>query len=383
MQSLSRTRFLAGLALLAAALLLGGTARGQAAKAKANAKGVSFQTSDFVKIEGELYPAAAGGKKEGVVMMLHDFDLKNGGGSQVGEWPKLAATLQAQGYTVLTFDFRGFGNSKQVDKDFWTVAHNNPAKGFIKPPKRFNPNAPPETVSHNEFRLGYLPYLVNDIAAAKAYLDRRNDAKDLNSGNLVVIGAGHGATLGAMWLANECRRKRDTNVPPALMPTLTPQPEISDVACAVWLSIKPSVGVRVPLRPWIMEAGRKHKVPMAFIFGKSDSTGDQLARSLDKAIKGNAGAKSKDFPNTGFYAVPGSKLTGVKLLASDGVDEWTMKYLDKVLEARGSKEQKDRKSESSQYWYVWPMNPKNIRKLSKKAGQEAPQVDVASLMQGQ
>ena len=225
---------------------------------------------------------------------------------------------------------------------------------------------------------------MNDIAAAKAYLDRRNDQKELNSSSVVIIGAGEGATLGAMWLANECRRKRDTNMPPVPFPqaaVLASQPEISDIACAVWLTISPKLGTTVPLSRWLIEAGRKNKVPMAFFFGKTDSAGSSLARDHVAAIKKLTGTKSKDFQLTGSYAISGTKLIGSLLLDKNlDTETFIKKYLDTVLEARGSKEQKDRKSEASQYWYIYPTTGK-ARTLSKKAGLESPQVDVQSLLQ--
>jgi len=251
--------------------------------------------------------------------------------------------------------------------------------GYIRP-KGFKPTNLPSSIDHRDFTAAYLPYLLNDIAAAKAYLDRRNDAKELNSASVVVIGAGEGATLGSAWLANECRRKRDTTMPPALFPAmavLTPQAEISDIACGIWLSISPTLGGRPAnnqIRRFLLEAGKKNKIPMAFIFGRSDSKGDGVAREHVKAIKPSSGAK-KEFTHTGFFAVPDTKLTANLLLDKNlETEKWILKkYIEPVLDARGNKEQKDRKSEACQYWYV---NARGFAmKLSKKAGQESPQVD--------
>jgi len=372
MQCLSRTLLLKGVLLLAVAILPVETVRGQGAK-KVISKEVSFNTFDGVKLGGVLYPNT-GGKRDAVVLLLHAFDLKAGGG-QAG-WSELAKTLHEDGYTVLSFDFRGFGESKTVDKDtFWAFPHNS--GGLIKGSVKKG-----ENLDHKNFNAGYLRYLVNDVAAAKAYLDRRNDAKELNSSNVIVMGAGEGAAVGAMWLANESRRRRDTNVPPTRFgPALAPQSEINDIACAVWLSISPKVGPTPGVGRWILEAGgKKHKVPMAFIFAKADTSGDTLARNYVKLIKPVAG-KTKDFPNTGFFGIAGTaKLTGMKLIGEGDTTTKIKQYLDLVLEGRPAKEQKNRHSEASAYWYIWPNG--NPKVLSKKAGQEAPQVDVTSLTGG-
>ena len=108
----------------------------------------------------------------------------------------------------------------------------------------------PVAIDHKDFQAAYYRYLVNDITAAKAYLDRRNDDGELNTSNTIVIGAGEGATLGALWLAQECRKKRDKNPPPMggiARPPMLAESEGKDVACAVWLTISSKLaGAGVP-----------------------------------------------------------------------------------------------------------------------------------------
>src|SRR5262249_52011401 len=98
---------------------------------------------------------------------------------------------------------------------------------------------PKTKIGYADFQPGYYPHLVNDIIAAKQYLDRRSDGGDCNSANLVVIGAEDGATLGALWLASECYLYR---APQEFPLKLEKHPELKDVACAVWLSMSPTLG---------------------------------------------------------------------------------------------------------------------------------------------
>src|SRR5262245_41278023 len=186
-----RTTLLPGLIALA---LLGPAATDALAQGKkANTKNIEFDTSDGVTIKGTLWPNA-GGKRDAVVILLHNFDPDKGGNRSQDNWPLLAQMLYDDGYSVLSFDFRGFGDSKSVSKEFWNAGHN-------RAPLLKNITAkPPDFIEYKKnFNSGYYTYLVNDIAAAKAYLDRRNDAKELNTSNVILIGAGQGATLGAMW----------------------------------------------------------------------------------------------------------------------------------------------------------------------------------------
>src|SRR5439155_10748847 len=113
-----------------------------------------------------------------------------------------------KGYAVLTFDFRGHGDSTSLANvmQFWTQPHNKGVGVTVNPVK------PPDSIDNKTFLPTYYRYLVNDVAAAKAFLDRKNDGGELNVANLVVIGAGEGATVGALWLASEFHMKR--GIPP-------------------------------------------------------------------------------------------------------------------------------------------------------------------------
>ncbi len=363
MRSLSRISLLTGLVALVLTGLSGTLARGQGNKPD----DVSFNTFDGVELKGTLYPNP-GGKRKAVVLLLHDFDSKKGGSSDKDNWPALAKALQADGYVVLAFDFRGFGKSTDIDAmKFWNVAAN---KTYVRKGK-----GGATSVSYKDFKSGYYPFLVNDIAAAKAYLDRLNDQKGCNTSSTIVIGAGQAATLGALWMSNECRRRRDKGAAAVVVPFAQPQlddPESKDLAAGVWLSISPTVEGRnlSGLTKWLVEAGQKNKVPMAFAYGKNDSKADTLARSLERAIK-NTRVKLE---LTGREPIKETNLGGSKLLEKSlGTDKWIISYLGLVMEARGNKEWRERESTKKAYYYVIG---KNRPIMNKRAGDEAPPVDL-------
>ncbi|MFO0877661.1 MAG: hypothetical protein U0840_09920 [Gemmataceae bacterium] len=372
---LSRVRLLVGLVLFVMVLALSGSSRAQGAK---NTKNIDFKTYDGVTIQGTFYPNASG-KRDAVVMLLHDIDLKKGGSSQQEGWSDLAAALQEAGYPVLTFDFRGFGESKEVNPDeFWKESQNtNLVRGGVKKPSQ---------IDHKNFNPRYIPYLVNDIAAAKAYLDRQNDQKACNTSSLIVIGAGEGATLGSLWLAHEARRRKDKNPASPLLLAVPPQlgePEVNNVAAAIWLSISPRLGgVQVPVGSLMREVGRDHKVPMAFVYGKGDGTGDNFARSLMNMINPR-GSKDKDFQLTNIMPIPDTKLAGHKLLGKGSETEAFVvkKYLPSVMEKRGNKEWSERKVEASAYWYTQAKTNKPFR-INKKPNELAPAVSLNLFLQG-
>ena len=78
-----------------------------------------FETADGVTLAGTYYPGGKG-RKSPAVLLLHDV------GDDEGQkaWDRLARSLQKDGMTVLTFDFRGHGLSTEVDEDFWDQAVN-------------------------------------------------------------------------------------------------------------------------------------------------------------------------------------------------------------------------------------------------------------------
>src|SRR3989442_13084619 len=104
------------LAALLAALALGFVAESGHGQGAAGAKPdqIKFDTADGVKIRGHFYAAAK--RNAPVVMILHALGEKS---TQKG-YTELAEALQKKDYNVLTFDFRGHGNSKEVEAgDFW------------------------------------------------------------------------------------------------------------------------------------------------------------------------------------------------------------------------------------------------------------------------
>jgi len=315
---------------LVVGLLLLSAGRGGAQPPKPDT--VTFDTSDFVEIKGTLWPSNKG-KKAPVAILLHRTGSKS---SQDG-WKELAEDLQKDGLAVLSFDFRGHGDSVNVGPKFWDMSHN-------KMHVRRRPGlTPPPTISFKDFGRNYWPYLINDIAAAKRFLERRyNDQGDLNLSNTILIGAEDGATLGGLWMSSEAHRFR-------LLPTgnKNDAPESRDVVACIWLSISNTlgpagqgIGVTGLLPGWLRDAGntRDSKVPMVFLYGKDDKAGDVQALRLVTAIKPRYQRGAKLLPNdelraTGDRAIPGARLQGAKLLTKElDTRQWiTETYLPKLV----------------------------------------------------
>lgn len=338
-------------------LWLGGAERVAAAESKR----VHFTTYDEVELSGSFYPAmpAAGKRsKDAVVLLLHDFQHLKGGGSKDDGWIQLAGHLQEEGYGVLSFDFRGFGNSRTVSPKFWTFAHNR--SGI----RGYNKVNPPSTIDQKNFLPAYYLSLINDIAAARAYLNTMNDAGDVNTSNLIVIGAGPGATLGALWVASECRRQRDPSsdrlfagVLPQWGPlTKFDDPEGNDIAAAVWVTLTPSLEGKPAnnqLKSALVDAARVAKIPTYFLYGKKDDKAARVSDNYLDAIQTENG-KKLDLKFVQSKGVAGTELGGSKLFGKGRkTAEFITDYLGRVLEDRGNRVRRVR--EEQKFAFCWSM----------------------------
>src|SRR5438552_10225942 len=151
---------------------------------------VKFDTFDQVEIHGTYYPGELGNKSP-CALVLH----APGGSSREEGWDNLAKELQKKHFAVLLFDFRGHGESTVIAPNFWVLDRNNQSL------KSYRPGKLKDQISYKDFVTpqNWLS-LVNDIEAAKRFLDRKNDSGDCNSSNLVVVGAESSAALGTLWL---------------------------------------------------------------------------------------------------------------------------------------------------------------------------------------
>lgn len=322
---------------------------------------VNIATSDGVKLKGIFYPSNIKGAP--TVIMLHP--IGEGKSMRMPEWKNLAEELQKNGYAVMTFDFRGHGDSTSIDekKLFWSKPAN---ASCVKTKDQ-------DTIDVRDYikQAGaYLPILVNDIAAVRSYLDRRNDdTKDCNTSSLLVVGAEAGATLGALWINSEWSRfKFMPNPNPMLAPifsqgSLSDKSEGHDIIGAVFLTISPSLGKRtVRVDTLLKRACKDQAMAAAFFCGKTDTKARDFAKGLERTLKPKKDSKKHEF----IGAVElGTNLAGAKLLQKGlGTDKLITKYLDSVVEER-KYERVDRDFLNT--YFVWKLNNGVVPARNKKS----------------
>ena len=293
------------------------------ANAQDNTERVKFDTWDMVELRGTFYPSSKVNKAPAVIL-LHSM----GGSSSQEGWPELAAKLQKEGYAVLSFDFRGHGESVNVGQQFWVPATNQSLKSF-------RPGKLKEQISYNDFTSrNHYCALIDDIVAAKHFLDRKNDTGECNSSNVILIGAESGATIGAMWLWHAYNRAKSRTVFQGAVGGPN-QFEGQDVSCAIFLSVGSTIGstkqkFNVNVDSWLQKPV-KDKIPMFFTYGEQDTKAKAYAHRLySNVLHADKDSKLKLTIEKG---IPGTKLSGRELLgkASLGTEETILTYIARVL----------------------------------------------------
>lgn len=292
---------------------------------------VHFRSADEVELVGRFYGSP---KKKPTVLLLHGVGKQR----SARIWRPLAERLHKDGYGVLMFDFRGHGQSTAVDPDiFWAQAANrNGLRG-----------AKGEEIDVENFSDRYWPALINDIAAAKAFLDRQNDAGHCNSANLVVIGANQGATLGAAWLNAECFRFRQHPPPLFGAPSLTESsPQVQHVLCALWLNMEPMLGVRHLSLPTLLDLPvRRYRIPMVVLGDRDSALHKRTTGALARSVK------QSRVPFGGVVDIAGGGVErGEDLLVRHYPYQQLVDYLKNVAEEQGDEWQN---FDSRKSLFVW------------------------------
>jgi len=317
----SSSRLVAGLALLILPLGIQAQDNKSDQDKKTDTDSARFDTVDGAELRGTFYPASK--SKAPAVLMLHRY-----GGNRQG-WENLAEELQKKGLAVLTFDFRGHGESTKVSPDFWKFpANTNHIRGGNKADKK--------TIKQSEFRSEYLPMLVNDIVAAKRYLDEKNDAGDCNSSNLIVIGAEEGAALACLWINEEWDRRpkiKRTTLVDIWYDDPKGKPYGEDIVAAIWLSPTASLNGR-SVGKWLERKEIRDRTSMLFYASAGDPRGVAEAKRLYDDFKKQPKGPELTFLQDGIKA---GKSRGTELVNKKDAkvpDEIT-KYLEKIKDKKG------------------------------------------------
>jgi hypothetical protein len=319
---------------------------------------VHFQAVDHMELTGTLYHGWRG-KKGMTVLMLHDL----GSNRSSPGWKRLADKLQTEGHTVLTFDFRGYGDSKKVSTKFWTYSVNKALTLPVHEPG-LPPERQPKTLEGADLPTEYIPWLVEDIAAARTYLDLRHDEENgpVNTFNMVVLGAGQSSALGSLWLATEGLRYNAADVGNKIR---LKWPEKLSVLQVMWIGMAdPLKFRRLGILGWLEGAHAEPVVPITFVYGGDDA---DTASLLTIPLREKLGSK---------FILPGVQLSGQRMLDADGeAAARIQKHLLKTLQSRPPVDWVPRKIKTlHSYWAIPEELPRGSKQLrffvAKRVGEE-------------
>jgi hypothetical protein len=314
---------------------------------------VSIPTADGYKLAGTLYAAPADSKGP-CVLMLHDvgFGIQ---GRKGRDWLSLATALQKQGCSVLTFDFRGFGDNRTSAELLPATFFRRPANalllrtGMFLGPRGGRGQVQQSVINSNFFTNQYLPWLVQDVVAARLWLDLQHDAGKVNSSNLVLIAEGESTRLGAVWLATESRRYKTGVLVPGVAPGMSLY-ESRDLRGAVWIDVRPTGRVPAPGDLPVVRkqlAGEKAWPPMLFLYNQNVTTEAQVnvwAKAFRQADRAPAGKK-------GIAAAVGPFAGVGSLLSKAGVSRDVRDFVAAVAKSGDMKPAARRNVQAGEY--VW------------------------------
>jgi pimeloyl-ACP methyl ester carboxylesterase len=303
----------------------------------------TFQTADGVQLRGLFHRSAKDPATAPVVILLYppgkDKDMTK------GDWEGLAQRLQAEGYHVFRFDWRGHGKNGTDIKDtkkFWENRYSAPWNdrfivGAGKKPIKDNLQYAKDFKDANA-AMKYAPVYLLDLAAVRAHLDSKNDAGDLNTSSIYLIGAEGAASIGMAWMTTEWHR-------PAFAPTpnqlgafpryeYVPQPlnggvntpAGEDISGAIWLSAShPASYPDRTIKEWVAKFAPKLRDnnPILWMYADKDPKAKKEADFFFNEVlvgKGDAKLGLNPLNQKYLYEVKGANaLSGVALLGNDAM----------------------------------------------------------------
>jgi hypothetical protein len=299
-----------------------GAAEASAQDAKKEVKKERFETTtiDGVKLVGDFYPSDKG-RNAPCVILLHAVGLQRSGANR-RDFGKFPEKLQEKGYAVLAFDFRGYGESKEVEAKYWMLpAHQQRLR---RTPTGALPRLPTR-IDSKEFRTAAdFAWFGNDLIAAKTWLVAKNNGSECNSSNICLIGAEQGAVVGMLWLVGEYKDLARIKV--------SGQPEGEDVRCVIWLSMANRLGadvVQVALESGMR--GLRDKLHTLVLYGRNDSASRTFWDRAFEWIKPKNEADRYD--DTNLKEIEKISLAGTRLLNNDQLktEELIFQWLEKSM----------------------------------------------------
>lgn len=278
------------------------------------------ETADGVTLAGDFYPAPDTRRLVApCVVLLHPIGPGKAHASRrdFGLWPE---ELRKAGFAVITFDFRGYGDSKAIDAEKFWSQHTPRTPNQIKSTK----------IDNQDFmsRSDWL-HLVNDLVAIKVWMNLQNNDRRCHSHALFLIGFEQAALLGTLWMTNELQdAQRPMDVSSVRLGRID-RYEGDDLAGAIWVSMTDRLGMdRVEgalIQRWFSQL-RLKPMPLHGVFGENDRPSREFWNWIAGSQRGQE--KKREEPILGTTLIEGTSLMGLKLL-----DHEALQVKTKIIQA--------------------------------------------------
>jgi len=200
---------------------------------------------------------------------------------------------------------------------------------------------------------------VNDLAAVRLHLDKKNDNSKVNTTSIYLIGVGDAAAIGMAWIYAEWNRPSVAPMfgigagaqtyafVPQLRPNLIKTPAGNDIAAAIWISpTVPKAFPKATLQNWVRDPVAKlRSTPMMFLVGDKDDTGKRDAETYFRDVlvaRPPKGSSLNDADKTYLLEIKGGgQQKGLQMLgkADLKVEDLVVKYMvDQVQKKRPTEE---------------------------------------------
>ena len=249
------------------------TAQPAASHTAGNSSGsetIKLDTKDGVELFCQFYEGKPSTQTVPVILI---HELKG----QSGEWAATAKTLQAAGHSVIVPDLRGHGESTE---------QTLPTGGAARKLKA-------ERLRADDFK----KMVTMDLEAVKKFLLQKHNNEELNIDMLTVAGSEFGATIGALWTAQDWT-----------WPLVAGQKQGQDVKALVMLS------PRMTYKGLNMAPATKSRafgeIAVFVVYGQTGKQGGETRR-LYKIVERAQQDRAK--PRTFEWAIE-TNLQGAKLL---------------------------------------------------------------------
>jgi pimeloyl-ACP methyl ester carboxylesterase len=332
----------------------------------------TFVTADGVQLRGLFHKSLRDPSTAPVVILM--YPPGKGNDMTKGDWEGLANILAKEGFNVFRFDWRGHGKSTDIkDKDkFWGLDPvSNPNMFTAAWNNRYITGSPPkrpikDTILFSDLRdpVRYAPVLLTDMAAVRFHLDSKNDAGDLNTSSIYLIGAESAAAIGFAFIATEWNRPafapkpnelgfaaRYDYVPQPLRIPIDPAGG-ADISGAIWLSAhRPTSVPERLIEHWVARQAPKMRDnnPMLFLYADKDNKGKAQAEFYHHgALVGRGDKRNGLNPLNDAYLKKmegAGELSGVSLLGNNvklKTEDTILRFLEAIQKERAKITRKQR-----------------------------------------